>query len=33
MRAALDAGVVGGSLYDYRTTSAAFWVSLARLNL
>jgi hypothetical protein len=30
--AALDAGAIGGSHYDYATTSSGFWTTLARLN-
>lgn len=33
VRAAREAGVLGGSLYDYRTTTSAFWGHLGRLNL
>lgn len=32
VRAAREVRAYGGSLYDYRTTAAAFWASLARLN-
>lgn len=30
--ATIDAGAIGGSQYDYRTTSASFWPILAQLN-
>jgi hypothetical protein len=30
--AALDGSAIGGSHYDYATTQAGFWTTLARLN-
>jgi hypothetical protein len=32
VRGTLDAGAIGGSMYDYRTTLASYWDDLAPLN-